>query len=124
MTRKVKPMRFIAKLRAAWRAQPATITHVSVTYRGAFPVSVTHRAGHLEVDLAWSSKTETATTDAGLVWSTASSAGPDIDRVVLAESPDLPPGVSDIQVTYPVWLGGTATLVSSQPGSLVLTDRR
>jgi hypothetical protein len=117
-------MRFIAKLRAAWRAQPATITHVAVTYRGAFPVSVTQRSGHVEVDLAWSSKTETATTDTGLVWSTSTSAGPDIDRVVLAESAGLPVAVSDIEVTYPVWLGGTATLVSSEPGSLVLTDRR
>jgi hypothetical protein len=123
MTRKVKPMRFFEELRLSRRARPVTITHVTVTYRAAFPLSVTTNVRGVEVDLAWSSKTETAITDTGQVWSERTIAGPDIDRVVVSGTENLRYGVSDTLVTYPVWLGeAPCTLVSAEPGLLVLSQ--
>ena len=123
MTRKVNPMHVFAWLRESRRARSVTITHVTVTYRGAFPVRVAPAYGHVQVDLAYSSKTETAVTDTGRVWSDVTVSGPAIDRVPVSDTDALSHAVSDILVTYPVRLGAEpCSLVSTAPGSFALVE--
>jgi hypothetical protein len=121
MIRKVNPMPLLAWLRQIRRARSVTITHVTVTYRGAFPVRVAPVHGHVQVDLAWSSKTETAITDTGSVWSEVAISGPAIDRVPVSATDGLSYAVSDILVTYPVQFGAEpCSLLSVAPGSFAL----
>jgi hypothetical protein len=123
MTRKVNPMQVFAWLRGIRRARSVTITHVTVTYRSAFPVRVALAHGHVQVDLAWSSRTETAFTDSGRVWSEVTVSGPAIDRVPVSGTDAPSPAVSDIVVTYPVRLGAElCSLVSTAPGSFALVE--
>jgi hypothetical protein len=80
---------------------PVHLTTVDVTYRDCF---VAARHGE-QLDLVWATKTETALTDHGRVWSSRKFAGPGIDRVVVAAPYGLPGSSSTVTIRYPVCLG-------------------
>jgi hypothetical protein len=96
------------------RFAPVRLTRMEVVYRGCFALRVLD-ADHLE--LAWSTKTETARTERGQVWSQTEIPGPGIDRVLIdaASAPTEP--VTDLVIDYPVVLGEQrGTLRTTGPG--------